>query len=127
MLEGCSKRRPDCYFELLKHCLIVEIDEHQHKSYKDICECARISEIVGSIGGKSIIFIRFNPDNIKNKNKKIKITLKERLDNLVKIIKEELVKDYDKFVVKIIQMYYDDDLDKYEFIKEEDITDKVAV
>jgi very-short-patch-repair endonuclease len=53
MLQGCSKRRPDVYFELLKHCIIVEIDENQHKAstkteaYKDICECAQLSEIVG--------------------------------------------------------------------------------
>jgi hypothetical protein len=29
MLQGCSKKRPDVYFELPTHCVIVEIDEHQ--------------------------------------------------------------------------------------------------
>jgi len=55
MLQNCSKKRPDIYFELLKHCLIVEVDEHQHNTYGDSCECARLNEIVNGIGGKSVI------------------------------------------------------------------------
>jgi len=31
MLQGCSKKRPDIYFELNSHCLIVEIDEQIKK------------------------------------------------------------------------------------------------
>jgi len=37
MLQGCSKKRPDIYFELNKHCVIVEIDENQHNNYEDSC------------------------------------------------------------------------------------------
>ena len=127
MLNGCSKKRPDIYFELSKHCVIVEIDENQHKTYEDICECARINEIVNGIGGKSVIIIRYNPDIVRNNGKEIILTNKERLDTLVKIIKEELVKDYDKFIVKTIQIYYDDNNEKYEKIKEENITKLVCV
>jgi Fe-S cluster biosynthesis and repair protein YggX len=127
MLNGCSKRRPDVFFELNKHCLIVEVDENQHRNYEDNCECARISEIVGSIGGKSVIFIRFNPDKTKNKGKILKFTLEERLIKLVELIKKELIKEYDKFIVKIIQLYYDDDYDVYKSIKKEDITNKVCI
>ena len=127
MLNGCSKKRPDIYFELVKHCIIVEIDENQHKTYEDICECARINEIVNGIGGKSVIIIRYNPDVVRNNGKEIILTNKERLDILVKIIKEELVKDYEKFLVKTIQLYYDDNNEKYEKIKEENITTLVCV
>jgi hypothetical protein len=131
MLQGCSKKRPDIYFELLKHCLIVEIDEYQHNTYEDICECARINEIVNGIGGKSIIFIRYNPDKIKNNDndndKEINIKNSDRLDLLVRIIKEELIKPYEEFVVKIIQIYYNDNYEKYEAIKEEIITDLVCI
>jgi hypothetical protein len=42
-------------------------------------------------------------------------------------LKEELTKDYYKFHVKIIQLYYDDEYDKYEKMKEEDITETVTV
>ena len=75
MLQNCSKKRPDIFFDIpLSHCVICEIDESQHNTYRDSCECARINEIVTGIGGKSVIIIRFNPDTIKNKNNKIFIT-----------------------------------------------------
>jgi very-short-patch-repair endonuclease len=127
MLQGCSKKRPDIYFELDKHCVIVEIDEHQHNSYEDKCECARINEIVNGIGGKSVIIIRYNPDVVKNKNKVIEIKQSDRIELLVKIIKEELVKDYESFIVKIIQIYYNDNYDIYEKVKIEDITKVVCI
>ena len=127
MLQGCSKKRPDIYFELDKHCLIVEIDENQHTTYEDNCECSRINEIVNGIGGKSIIIIRYNPDTIKNKGKIIEIKQEERINLLVKSIKEELVKDYEKFIVKLIQLYYDDNYEEYKEIKEEEITKLVCI
>jgi len=126
MLQGCSKKRPDIYFELLKHCVIVEVDEHQHKAYEDSCECARLNEIVNGIGGKSVIIIRYNPDSVKNKNKIIKINIHDRLKLLVDTIKSELTKNYDIFIVKIIQIYYDDNYDIFAQIKEENITSLVS-
>jgi len=91
MLQNCSLRRPDVYFELNKHCVIVEIDEHQHRRYTESCECARINDIVNGIGGKSVIFIRFNPDQIKNNNNTIDIDITLRLQILIKVIKNELM------------------------------------
>lgn len=129
--QNCTNKRPDVYFELDTHCVIVEIDENQHKSYEAICECARINEIVNSIGGKSVVFIRYNPDktyNTYNGNKKeIQVELIEKLKTLIKIIKTELIKEYDKFCVKLIQLYYDDNCKKYMNIKRENITDKVSI
>ena len=127
MLQGCSKKRPDVYFELATHCVIVEIDEHQHKTYEDTCECARINEIVNGIGGKPVIIIRYNPDTVKNNGKQINITQNERIELLIKTIKDELIKIYETFVVKIIQIFYNDSYDTYQPIKEEIITDKVCI
>jgi len=127
MLQGCSKRRPDVYFELNKHSVIVEIDENQHKSYEDSCECSRINEIVNGIGGKSVIIIRFNPDITRNKGTNLKLTLSDKMDLLVNTIKEELAKDYNSFQVKMIQLYYDDNYDDYQSVKVEDITKLVCV
>ena len=127
MLQGCSKKRPDVYFELNRHCVIVEIDEHQHNSYNDTCECARLNEIVNGIGGKSVIIIRYNPDVARNKGKQLNIKQKDRIDILVKTIKDELVKKYDTFIVKIIQIYYNDNYENYQPIKEENITNLVCV
>jgi hypothetical protein len=127
MLQGCSKKRPDIYFDMNKHCVIVEVDENQHNTYGDSCECARINEIVNGIGGKSIIIIRYNPDVVKNNGKVLNIIQADRIDLLVKTIKDELVKEYDTFVVKIIQVFYNDDYNKYQNIKEENITDLVCI
>jgi hypothetical protein len=123
----CSKRRPDIYYELTKHCVVVEIDEHQHNNYNDVCECARINEIVNSIGGKSVVFIRYNPDKIKNKKKEVKVELEGRLKTLIAVIKKELDEEYETFNVKLVQLYYDDDHDEYKEIKTENITDTVAI
>jgi very-short-patch-repair endonuclease len=127
MLEGCSKKRPDIYFELDKHSVIVEVDENQHNKYENSCECARINEIVNGIGGKSVIIIRYNPDVVRNKNKVLTIKQCDRIELLVKTIKEELTKEYDEFIVKIIQLYYNDDYEEYKNVKEENITDLVCV
>ena len=127
MLQGCSKKRPDVYFELNKHCVIVEIDENQHNNYKDSCECARVNEIVNGIGGKSVIIIRYNPDVVRNKDIILNIKQLEKIELLVKTIKEELIKEYDEFIVKTIQLYYNDDYEEYQHKKEENITDLVCV
>jgi hypothetical protein len=127
MLQGCSKRRPDIFYELQKHCVIVEVDENQHASYEESCECARINEIVGGIGGRSVIFIRFNPDTTRNRGKNIGLKMGDKVDLLVSKLKEELMRDYDSFCVKMIQLYYDDNYEVYQSVKEEDITSRVAI
>jgi len=92
-----------------------------------VCECARLNEIVNCIGGKSVIIIRYNPDIVRNNGKILDIKQYNRIDLLVKIIKDELVKDYANFIVKIIQIYYNDNYEKYEQIKEENITKLICV
>ena len=127
MLQGCSRKRPDVFFELNTHCVIVEIDEHQHYTYHDICECSRINEIVNGIGGKSVIIIRYNPDTIKNNNKVLDIKQIDRIELLTQTIKNEINKNYDTFIVKTIQLYYNDNYEIYQPMKDENITDKVCI
>ena len=55
------------------------------------------------------------------------LLLSNKINLLVNTIKEELTKEYDSFLVKIIQIYYDDDYETYMDIKEEIITDKVCI
>ena len=63
----------------------------------------------------------------KNNGNQINVKQSERIDCLVNIIKEELIKEYDKFIVKIIQLYYNDNYTDYQYIKEEDITNLVCL
>jgi hypothetical protein len=127
MLQGCSLKRPDVFFELNTFCVIVEIDEHQHNTYQDTCECARINEIVNGIGGKSVIIIRYNPDTVKNNNNVLDIKQIDRIELLTQTIKNEISKNYDTFIVKIIQLYYNDNYENYQPMKDENITDKVCI
>ena len=73
----------------------MDIHDIYHKNglvyYEDICECARINEIVNGIGGKTVIIIRYNPDIVKNKGKIVNIPQCERINLLVKTIKDEII------------------------------------
>ena len=130
MLQGCSKKRPDVYFELPTHCVIVEIDEHQHNTYEETCECARINEIVNGIGGRPVIIIRFNPDTTRVAGKVLPVRMGDKLDLLVSTIKEMIMTVPTAFMVKLIQLYFDDvnaRQDNYVARRDEDITALVCV
>jgi hypothetical protein len=60
-------------------------------------------------------------------SKKLNLNLSDKLDLLVVTIKNELTKEYTKFQIKIIQLYYDDNYTNYQKYKEEDITNVVAI
>jgi len=57
---GCSNKRPDISIDFGSHCLMIEIDEHQHVNYA--CEQRRMQELYEDIGFRNIVFLRFNPD-----------------------------------------------------------------
>ena len=65
-IGGCSHRRPDWFIDCLTHCIVVECDENQHKSYEKICELARLYEILQDVAYRPLIVLRFNPDKYKN-------------------------------------------------------------
>ena len=125
--QQCSRKRPDVYFELPDRVIIVEIDERQHVDYNEICECSRMSEIVGAIGGREVTFIRYNPDTVRWKGKPFKPEQAERIDLLVNVIKDELVRGPTGFKVKLMQLWFDDSLEEYTPCKIEDITLGVAI
>lgn len=64
-LKACSKRRPDIFIECMTHCIVLELDEHQHIGYS--CENKRMCEIFEDVGYRHIVFIRLNPDSYTNK------------------------------------------------------------
>jgi len=66
--DGCSRRRPDLLLDLGYQIIIVEIDENQHVGYESLCENKRIMEISKDLNHRPVIFIRFNPDDYKNRN-----------------------------------------------------------
>ena len=69
--NGCSKKRPDLLLDLGYQVLIIEIDENQHNNYDCSCENKRLMELSQDLNHRPIIFIRFNPDDYSDNNKKI--------------------------------------------------------
>ena len=126
---ACTKRRPDIRFELPTHDVIVEVDENQHRGYEESCECARMSEIVGAIGGKPVVFIRYNPDTVRHNGSILVVPAAERIDLLVEVVKRELVHAPSVFSVRLVQLWYDGNMtaSPYESEQEMDITRIVAV
>jgi hypothetical protein len=103
----CTRKRPDIRFEMPTHEVIVEVDENQHRGYDESCECARISEIVGAIGGKSVVFVRYNPDTVRYGGTIRAVTASERIDLLVDTVKHELRNAPTTFSVRLVQLWYD--------------------
>jgi hypothetical protein len=111
----CNHYRPDRMYDIGTHCIIIEVDEDQHKGKRASCskgeigELARIHEIQNAIG-INCIFLRFNPDNFKVNNKTKKINMNERLKLLVKWIEkcESMIPQTDLEPVKYKYLFYDD-------------------
>ncbi len=128
MLNGCSKKRPDLFFDLPLHCVIVEIDETQHLSYNDNCECARINEIANAIGGKSIVIIRFNPDNdVLHSGSPIDFDVAFRLHTLVDVVKREILHNYTQLNAKLVLLFFNNDSVPFQIEQTQDITSTIFI
>lgn len=127
MLDNCSKKRPDLFFDLPLHSVILEIDEFQHTNYNELCECARLNEIANALGGKSVIFIRFNPDKILHNGVPFEFDIKSRLQTLVHVLQREIDAHYPKLTAKLIQLFFNDNLPVFEIEKSQYITDTLFI
>jgi hypothetical protein len=126
---GSSLRRPDILINLENQVVIIEIDENQHKKYDCGCDNRRLMELSLDVNHKSMVFIRFNPDEYIDKNnknikscwtrskekglllvkEKDKDKWNERLNNLKDAVEYWINNTTDK-TIEIIQMYYDQNL-----------------
>ena len=61
----CGRERPDFLWDCGSHFLILEVDENQHLSNFEECECKRMVNILNSLGGTPALFIRYNPDRYR--------------------------------------------------------------
>jgi hypothetical protein len=65
---GCSRRRPDLRVDLGYQVLVVEVDENQHEAYDCSCENKRLMELSADVGHRSLVMLRFNPDEYVAQN-----------------------------------------------------------
>jgi hypothetical protein len=69
--DGCSRRQPDLMLDLGFQVVIIEVDENQHRNGYS-CENKRVMELSLDVGHRPIVFIRFNPDSYKIREKVVK-------------------------------------------------------
>lgn len=65
--NACLRQRPDFLFanEEETSYVIVEVDEHEHKTYDMRCEAVRMIGMWESLGHVPTTFMRYNPDKIQ--------------------------------------------------------------
>ena len=126
---SCSKVRPDFVYDCSSHIVIIEVDEHQHKSYsncgstkdeRQLMENKRMFMIFQSFGGPNVIFIRYNPDSFRVKNKVVTINDQKRHECLLRWVKH-YIKNKSEFSLEVKYLFYDeyDEIDKSRIIIEE--------
>ena len=108
--ERTIRRRLDHRVLIKDTQLVVETDEHQHKSYDKMDEEIRYDDLFMAYSGKWI-FIRFNPDKYKSKTGKNKNpAISTRLIALKKEIEKQIKRIHDEENIECIEkiyMYYD--------------------
>ncbi len=67
---GSSKYRPDILINCDGYNIIVEIDERQHRSYKENEQ--RTIDLINDLNGLPLVLIRFNPDRYTSNRKTYK-------------------------------------------------------
>ena len=109
--SGCSRKRPDLTLLFEKVIVVVEVDEHQHRSYVKDCEDQRMKQVKQDIAcacmpesGAALptVFIRFNPD--KCAGRRNADGLEVRIAKLKKMVVEgsRMRKD------ALVYLYYDE-------------------
>jgi hypothetical protein len=106
----CTVRRRIDHRKLIGNTLLViETDENQHKSYKQMDEQTRYDDLYMAFSGKWI-YIRFNPDKYTDQGKSKNPMMETRL----KILKAEIMKQISRIeneenteLVERIYLYYD--------------------
>ena len=106
------KFRPDFFFDLKTHVVIVEVDEHQHSSYDASCERVRELHISEAIG-RPTYFIRYNPDAYHVNGAAVRVHKSVREKRLVQVMSECLFSDNSKckddtFLMRTVFLYYDE-------------------
>ena len=105
--EACLAYRPDTMYADTERVVHVACDEHQHtRSPHYTCDEKRMSDIYDEYAGKMVIWIRWNPDNYTPPKGTRKLTRKERLEALVRVLREVENRSFDT-TIHVIYMFYD--------------------
>lgn len=99
--------RPDFVLTLEDRVIIVECDEHQHWTYAEECEVARMINLSMVYGGLPVFFIRYNPDSFKINDATQTISQGKRQALLKETIEERRVTE-PSTILDVKYLFYDD-------------------
>lgn len=103
---ACGRYRPDCVFDRETHAVIVEVDEFQHKAIGYTCDNTRMLDILAALGGRSAVFLRFNPDPYTLAGMQKRTPIYRRLKELDKQLRAALDTVPDQQLT-IVRLFYD--------------------
>jgi hypothetical protein len=89
-LRACGDReRPDFFWDRHAWAVVLEVDEHQHWSRPEECECARMVNMAQALGVPTY-FVRFNPDAYRPAGSAPAEPLRRRFDVLLRWLRAAL-------------------------------------
>ena len=104
---GVNSEEKEIGFDFGKYIVFLEVDENRHKSYCELGEINRMKNIYMNEGGIPIVFIRYNPDNfVDNNKKKQKLSQAKREELLIKWLKK-YKNDGLKYNLSVNYLFYD--------------------
>ena len=103
--EACQKYRPDAMWASHERVIHFECDENQHSGVSYSCDEKRISDLYDEYPGKSVVWIRWNPDGYKPEPGFEKKTKKQRFSMLVDEINNVFTSELDT-MISVIYMFY---------------------
>jgi EsV-1-7 cysteine-rich motif len=105
--SDCGYERPDIVLNsnsgLFK--IVVEVDEHQHKNYQELCTCVRMKNLA-EMFFLPTLYIRFNPDEYKTPDLE-EVPMKKRLVRLKQVLEKYMNMEKLGCTIGIIQLYFD--------------------
>ena len=108
--QKCVYRRfrPDFFYDMTTHVVIVEVDEHQHSMYDVSCERAREFHIADAVG-RPTYFIRYNPDAYRVNGNIVKVKRTLRENKLIDVLRDLLFRTIEaQSALETVFLYYDE-------------------
>jgi hypothetical protein len=100
------RSRPDFLFDCGTHLVELEVDQFEHRNYKESCELARQYNIVAATG-LPVHFIRYNPDSFSIDGSKVRVGEKRRHALLERELKSALAHAPEEgAMVRIVHLFY---------------------
>jgi hypothetical protein len=99
--------KPDCIWDFTSHFVVLEVDEDQHRTYQEWCDCVRMKNISETLM-RPMTFIRYNPDPYITDGKKLNPTMNARMERVEVWLRQlSVFASLDGAILSFIPLFYD--------------------